>query len=192
VPFFWLAARQICDLVQNPDYVFFRVRLCMTSRPDWRHDNTGRLLFDSTRRFQERVLQLVNGKGFPDIRIPHLAVTRHIDVAGTRIADVAARAGVTKQSMGEMIDQLEGMKYLTRAADADDKRAKIVKFTREGRKLLVTIQAAVATTEKELAARIGTKAVKSLRDRLTAYCRTDQEPAGQGAGRTQSRRQRPL
>ena len=156
----------------------------MTSRPDWRHDNTGRLLFDSTRRFQERVLQLVNGKGFPDIRIPHLAVTRHIDVAGTRIADVAARAGVTKQSMGEMIDQLEGMKYLT--------RAKIVKFTREGRKLLATIQAAVATTEKELAARIGTKAVKSLRDGLTAYCRTDQEPAGQGTGDTQSRRQRPL
>jgi DNA-binding MarR family transcriptional regulator len=137
-------------------------------------------------------LQLVNGNGFPDIRIPHLAVTRHIDVAGTRIADVAARAGVTKQSMGEMIDQLEGMKYLTRLADADDKRAKIVKFTREGRKLLVTIQAAVATTEKELAARIGAKAVKSLRDGLTSYCRVDQGPVELNAGRTQARRQRPL
>jgi DNA-binding MarR family transcriptional regulator len=90
--------------------------------------------------------------------------------------------------MGEMIDQLEVMKYLTRLADVDDKRAKIVKFTREGRKLLATIQAAVATTEKELTARIGAKAVRSLRDGLTVYCRTDQEPAGQGAGRTPSRR----
>jgi DNA-binding MarR family transcriptional regulator len=192
VPLFGLRLDKFATSCKTRISFFFLVRLCMTSRPDWRHDNTGRLLFDSTRRFQERVLQLVNGKGFPAIRIPHLAVTRHIDVTGTRIADVAARAGVTKQSMGEMIDQLDGMNYLTRAADADDKRAKIVKFTREGRKLLATIQAAVATTEKELAARIGTKAVKSLRDGLMAYCRTDQEPAGQGAGRAQSRRQRPL
>ncbi len=149
----------------------------MASRPsDWRHDNTGRLLFDSTRRFQERVLSIVNGKGYTDIRIAHLAVTRHIDLSGTRIADIAIRAGVTKQSMGEMIDQLAAMGFVTRAADAGDKRAKIVKFTASGLRLLTTIRKAVAVGERELAARIGVRAVQELRGALTAYCRAD-EPA---------------
>jgi DNA-binding MarR family transcriptional regulator len=151
--------------------------MIMASRPsDWRHDNTGRLLFDSTRRFQERVLSIVNGKGYPDIRIAHLAVTRHIDLSGTRIADIAIRAGVTKQSMGEMIDQLAAMGFVTRAADAGDKRAKIVKFTASGLRLLTTIRKAVAVGERELAARIGVRAVQELRGALTAYCRAD-EPA---------------
>jgi DNA-binding MarR family transcriptional regulator len=143
---------------------------------NWRHDNTGRLLFDSTRRFQERVLELVNRKGYSDIRIAHLAVTRHVDLAGTRIADVAARAGVTKQSMSEMIEQLRKMGFMQLDADASDKRAKIVTFTESGRALLETIRKAVATTERELASRIGARHVAALRMALTAYCRDD-DPA---------------
>ena len=145
----------------------------MASRLNWRHDNTGRLLFDSTRRFQERALALVNSKGFPDMRIAHMAVTRHIDLTGTRIADLALRAGVTKQSMGEMIEQLETMGVVTRAADDSDKRAKVVTFTARGRKLLGVIRNAVAACERELASRIGVSAVIQLRNALTNYCRVD-------------------
>lgn len=152
--------------------------IIMASRTDWRHDNTGRLLFDSTRRFQERCLAIVNRQGYPEMRIAHMATTRHIDLAGTRIADLAVRAGVTKQSMGEMIDQLEAMGFVTRSADGSDKRAKIVTFTPSGRKLLDTIRKAVAACERDLAARIGDKAVGELRSALTDYCRTgDEMPA---------------
>lgn len=143
----------------------------MAARYDWRHDNTGRLLFDSTRRFQERALAIVNRQGYPDMRIAHMATTRHIDLAGTRIADLATRAGVTKQSMGEMIDQLEAMGFVTRTADGSDKRAKIVTFTPNGRKLLDTIRKAVAACERDLTARIGGGAVNELRNALAGYCR---------------------
>jgi DNA-binding MarR family transcriptional regulator len=149
----------------------------MALRPDWRHDNTGRLLFDSTRRFQERALALVNRKGYPEMRIAHMAVVRHIDLTGTRIADLAVRAGVTKQSMGEMIDQLETMGFVARAADGSDKRAKIVTFTASGRKLLDVIRNAVAACERDLAARIGTRALGELRSALTNYCRVDDASA---------------
>ncbi|WP_163368368.1 MarR family transcriptional regulator, partial [Enterobacter hormaechei] len=67
--------------------------------------------------FQERALAIVNRQGYPEMRIAHMATTRHIDLTGTRIADLAVRAGVTKQSMGEMIDQLEAMGFVARAAD---------------------------------------------------------------------------
>jgi DNA-binding MarR family transcriptional regulator len=158
----------------------------MPARPfDWRHDNTGRLLFDSTRRFQERVLSQVNSKGYPQMRIAHMAVTRHIDLTGTRIADLAVRAGITKQSMGEMIDQLEAMGFVDRVADRADKRAKIVAFTRAGRKLLDVIRKAVAVTERDIARRIGKGDVKQLRRALTTYCRTAIGPAARApaAGR---------
>lgn len=159
----------------------------MASRQsDWRHDNTGRLLFDATRRFQERVLAIVNGKGYPDMRIAHLAVTRHIDLSGTRIADIAVRAGVTKQSMGEMIDQLEDMGFVTRAADTGDKRAKIVKFTASGLRLLDTIRKAVAAGERDLASRIGGRAVSELRSALSAYCRVEEAPAERLRGQRRS------
>jgi DNA-binding MarR family transcriptional regulator len=147
----------------------------MASRYDWRHDNTGRLLFDSTRRFQERALAIVNRQGYPEMRIAHMATTRHIDLTGTRIADLAMRAGVTKQSMGEMIDQLAAMGFVTRSADGSDKRAKIVAFTPNGRKLLDTIRKAVAACERDLATRIGNKAVGELRSALIDYCRTGDE-----------------
>jgi DNA-binding MarR family transcriptional regulator len=153
----------------------------------WRHDNTGRLLFDSTRRFQERVLALVNDKGYSDIRIAHLAVTRHIDLAGTRIADVAARAGVTKQSMSEMIEQLRKMGFVRLDADASDKRAKIVTFTESGRALLDAIRKAVATTERELASRIGARQVAALRTALGAYCRVADGPASKQTAKPRAR-----
>ncbi len=154
---------------------------------DWRHDNTGRLLFDSTRRFQERVLALVN-KSHPDMRIAHLAVTRHIDLSGTRIADVAVRAGVTKQSMGEMIEQLELMGFVTRIVDTADRRARIVRFTPGGLRLLDAIRRAVAACERDLALRIGGKAVAELRSALKAYCRVDAEPVRTPAERPRAQR----
>jgi DNA-binding MarR family transcriptional regulator len=158
---------------------------------NWRHDNTGRLLFDSTRRFQERVLALVNGKGYPDIRIAHLAVTRHIDLAGTKIADVAARAGVTKQSMSEMVEQLREMGFVRLEADAGDKRAKIVTFTNSGQVLLETIRKAVASTERELTSRIGARRVAALRTALAAYCRADDPASDRKAARRRVRSPRP-
>src|ERR1700712_4824758 len=116
----------------------------MASPPNhWRYDNTGRLLFDSTRRFQQRALAIVNSGGYPEMRIAHMAVTRHIDLAGTRVADLAARTGVTKQAMSETIEQIEAMGFVTRIVDRDDKRAKIVRFTASGRKLLGIIRKAV-------------------------------------------------
>jgi DNA-binding MarR family transcriptional regulator len=156
---------------------------------DWRHDNTGRLLFDSTRRFQERVLSLVNRDGYPQMRIAHMAVTRHIDLTGTRIAELALRAGVTKQSMGEMIDQLEAMGFVERHADPGDKRAKIVVFTADGRKLLNVIRKAVAAGEKDMEGRIGDRAWRGLRAALIGYCRV--EEAAEAAAEMPAQRARP-
>ena len=51
---------------------------------------------------------------------------------GARAADMAARAGVTRQSMGEVIRDMVGLGLLETVADPVDRRAKIVRFTDYG------------------------------------------------------------
>ena len=55
-----------------------------------------------------------------------------IDRDGSRITELAARAGVTKQSMAETVAALESRGLVTRRPDPTDGRAKLVLLTEEG------------------------------------------------------------
>ena len=58
-----------------------------------------------------------------------LSLVRNLDLAGSRLTDLAARAHITKQSMRELVDRGEALGIVERAPDDDDKRAKLVRFT---------------------------------------------------------------
>ena len=51
---------------------------------------------------------------------------------GERASSLAARAGITRQSMGEVIRDLVGLGILEMVPDPDDGRAKVVRYTDEG------------------------------------------------------------
>ena len=55
-----------------------------------------------------------------------------IDRDGTRISDLARRAGVTKQSMAQATISLEEKGLVRRLADPSDARAKLVVLTDDG------------------------------------------------------------
>lgn len=71
---------------------------------------------------------------FPDLRPAHLIVFQSIDhrPAGTRLTDLAERAQMTPQSMGELIDVLEARGYVERIPDPIDRRAKLIRYTARG------------------------------------------------------------
>ena len=48
----------------------------------------------------------------------------HIPPAGIRLTDLAARAGITKQAMAELVAEIERRGYLQRTADPADRRAR--------------------------------------------------------------------
>src|SRR5260370_19971305 len=66
---------------------------------------------------------------FPDYRPNYEAVFRWLGPEGDHISDLADRAGVTKQSMGETIAWLERHGYVERVPDLRDGRAAIVRRT---------------------------------------------------------------
>ena len=148
-----------------------------TSSPDeWRTSNTGRLLVNATRHFEERIMTLVNAQGFPSIRISHLSIPRNLDMNGTRITELARRAAMTKQSMSDLVNQCETMGLVRRRPDPSDQRAKVIVFTPKGRQLIDVIGQAIRMAESELRKRIGDASFGILRAALLEYLSSASAP----------------
>ncbi len=135
----------------------------------WRHDNIGRLLNNAVRRFEDRVLRLMADSGYADARISHVNLTRNLDREGTRLTELATRAGMTKQAMGELVDQCAGIGLVERTSDPADKRARIVQFTPQGLAWLDAFRRAVDQAEHEMRADLGSTRHDTVRNALKMY-----------------------
>ena len=71
-------------------------------------------------------------RGHTQIRAAHDPVFATLYSAGARASDMAQRAGITKQSMGEAIRDMVDLGLLEMTEDPTDRRAKLVKFTDAG------------------------------------------------------------
>jgi DNA-binding MarR family transcriptional regulator len=104
-------------------------------------------------------------QGFEDVREGHGCVFGFIDLEqGSRLTDLADRAGLTKQAVGEAVAELERKGYLERVPDPEDGRAKIIKLTQRGVEAALTGRRLFAEIENEWAERYGEERVTSLRD----------------------------
>jgi DNA-binding MarR family transcriptional regulator len=104
--------------------------------------------------------------GYGDIRPVHGCVFRFVRPEGTRITDMAEQAGLTKQTVGEVVDDLEALGYVKRAPDPSDRRAKLVLLTPEGQRAQDFALEAFAEIEAGWAGRFGAKRVAVLRELL--------------------------
>ena len=139
----------------------------MSSHDDgWRLTHLGRLLGHAVRRFDERVLHLMahnidvplalsNLAARAQIGAAHIHITRHLDLQGTRLTELAQKAGMSKQAMGDLVDQCEAWGLVTREPDARDARARVVQFTPTGLLWLQAFKDAVAQAEREFRAEVG-------------------------------------
>jgi len=103
---------------------------------------------------------------FADIRPTHGCVFRFVKGDGKRLTDVAELAGMTKQSVGEIVDDLVARGYVERIPDPDDKRAKIICLTERGERAQATGLALFAKVEKQWAKRYGAKRIAQARELL--------------------------
>ena len=113
---------------------------------------------------------------YNDIRISHGCVFGNIDPEGTRLTDLAERARMTKQSVGEVTSDLEQRGYVERVPDPSDGRAKIIRLTERGRAAQALGIGLIDELEQEWGERFGAERVAVLREALEAI-------TGEGARR---------
>ena len=126
----------------------------------------GRLLGDAYEIWQRGAYEALAKGGFPDIRPAHSPVLRFTPEQGTRVVDLAERAGMAKQSMGYLVSSLEQSRYVSLSPDPDDGRARLVRLTAKGRQVRAFIIRQSVALENELAARIGKQRLEDLRTLL--------------------------
>jgi DNA-binding MarR family transcriptional regulator len=153
------------------------------SHPDeenWRLTHLGRLLGHALRRFDERVLVLMarnvdvplalsNLAARAQVGAAHIHITRHLAVGGSRLTDLAHSAGMSKQAMGDLVDQCEAWGLVIREPDPHDKRARTVVFTAAGLLWLQAFRDAVAQAEAEFRQAVGTDVATVVALGLEAY-----------------------
>jgi DNA-binding MarR family transcriptional regulator len=95
---------------------------------------------------------------------------------GMRLTDLAARAGMTKQALGEFVATLQGAGLVEVATGERDRRVRLVRPTPAGRRLQARIEAAIAGTERRWRDRVGEARWAAFREVLA-------EIGDPGAGR---------
>lgn len=124
-------------------------------------------------------------QGFTDIRPAHGNVFRYIGVGGAaRVADLAARAGITKQSMGELVAYLARAGYVEVGADPADARAKLVRLTERGLTVVHSLIASTHAYEASCAEQMGAKRWREFRSLLVEFAGL---PEMAGAGEAKRR-----
>src|SRR5215208_4940339 len=119
-------------------------------------------------------------EGFEHVREGYGCVFGFIDIdEGSRLTELAERAGLTKQAVGEVIPELEQLGYLTREPDPRDRRAKIIKLTPKGRDACLTGRRLFAEIEREWADQLGEDLLAGLRDAAEKIAAAERGEAAQ-------------
>jgi DNA-binding MarR family transcriptional regulator len=84
----------------------------------------------------DELVDRLDRAGFPGITASFHPVFENIDSGGTRLTELAARADVTHQAMGDLVSALEARGYVERRADPIDGRARLVCLTPLGRRMV--------------------------------------------------------
>ena len=129
---------------------------------------------------QARVLQLMARNVDVPLALSHLAardqvsaahvhITRHLALEGSRLTDLARAAGMSKQAMGDLVDQCAAWGLVQREADPLDARARRVVFTPVGLAWLQAFKEAVAQAEAEFREAVGKDVATVVALGLEAY-----------------------
>ncbi|HVX46153.1 MAG TPA: MarR family winged helix-turn-helix transcriptional regulator [Mycobacteriales bacterium] len=115
------------------------------------------------RRTQRRLMEGLAREGFAEIRALHGAVLAFLDTGGVRATELARLSGQRKQVIGAVVDELEELGYVRRAADPRDRRAKLVVPTERGQAEIAAADRILAGIERDYRAAVGARDYRTFR-----------------------------
>jgi len=126
---------------------------------------------------QAQVASRLERLGFPTLRAAHVQLLSAISTEGTgvRLADLVTAVSLPKQTVGDLIDDLETMRMVERFPDPDHGVIKRVRLGPKGKVWAAEVKRVAAATEARWATRLGSKKMKSLRALLEELAATVEE-----------------
>ena len=134
---------------------------------DRQEPNLGILLFVAYRALEERAHDALVGADITDITLAQARIAARIGPQGTRVADLAEQARVTKQSAGFLVEQLEAAGYVERAPDPVDRRARLVRLTAHADRVVHVANAEVERVLAEWADHVGADRLRQVYETLS-------------------------
>jgi DNA-binding MarR family transcriptional regulator len=126
----------------------------------------GFLLRNAYAGLAEHVYGQLPARGFPEIRRAHSSLLRHVAPGGSRLTELAAAAGMAKQSMAYLAEDLTALGMLEAVPDPRDGRARLLRLTARGQALYDTLIALSGEAERRLEAQLGAQGLAALRHGL--------------------------
>jgi DNA-binding MarR family transcriptional regulator len=123
------------------------------------------LMFVSYRAMDERVRQAVRDAGY-DVTVAQARLAQRIAEDGTRLTELADRAGVTKQTASLLVAALEREGLVERVPDPADGRARLIQLSSRGREAAQRAMEVVIGVEGEWTAHLGPELTERLREAL--------------------------
>lgn len=128
-----------------------------------KRESTAHLLFKCARLLNDVAVATLPTGMAGDLRAAHLALFPHIELeGGTRVTELAAKLGISKQAVGQLVDDLEAFGAVERLPDRKDGRAKRVCFTSKGRASMLQGLAHLKSLEPGLRRALGRDTMKNL------------------------------
>jgi DNA-binding MarR family transcriptional regulator len=115
--------------------------------------------------------------GFPALRPAQIQVMTAIglEVAGVRLSDLVAEVSLPKQTVSDLINELENMRMVERFPDPEHGVIKRVRLGPKGKVWAAEVRRVSTETEARWATRLGTKKMRSLRALLEELAATVEE-----------------
>lgn len=126
----------------------------------------GRVLLKLERQFTQQVLSKLAEQGITEITLRHFVVIPFVTDVGIRSVEIAKKAGVSKQAVGKLVEELEGYGYLEVRPDPNDGRASLIFLSDKGEHFLQTAIESTNILEKQWQQLIGAKRFNNMKQAL--------------------------
>jgi DNA-binding MarR family transcriptional regulator len=143
----------------------------------YEHLMIGALLMLPAQVISRRVAAVL-AEHFSDYRPTYEPVFQWCKPEGSRLTELAERVGVTKQSLGEIIDALEQRGYVERVPDPTDGRATLIRRTEEGWEINRVARQVVEEVQQEWSQALGQERWDELLILLRILAAVLDEPIG--------------
>ncbi len=121
-----------------------------------------RLVVDLSRALDREIEEALHDRGIWDLKPSQARNLLLVDRTGTRLSELAQRAGITKQRMMQVVDELQSQGCLRRTPDPEDARAKVVRLTAKGLRHRAEARRAMLGVEARARRQVGERRYDAL------------------------------